>query len=146
MRVATPSQIEGKWFVTVYLDNVTGGSPPNGHYLGFIARGRLMSGEIVTVAGQHQIRLAAFHGFSGPWIRPSITLVLLDFPRHGSGVKQGGNPPPGGGGYEQTEEIREERSYKSGWRADHWAAGSGMNDGGRILGLPVGCYIKRRKT
>ena len=56
MRVATPSQIDGKWFVTVYLDNITGGSPPNGHYLGFIARGRLMNGEIVTVAGQHQIR------------------------------------------------------------------------------------------
>jgi hypothetical protein len=56
------------------------------------------------------------------------------------------NPPPGGGGYEETEEIREERSYKSGWRADLWAAGSGMNDGGRILEFSDSCYIKRRKT
>ncbi len=56
MRVATPSQIDGKWYVTVYLDNETGGGPPNGHYLGFIARGRLINGDIVTVGGQHQIR------------------------------------------------------------------------------------------
>ncbi len=43
---------------------------------------------------------------------PSITLVLLDFPRHGSGVKQGGNPPPGGVGYEEMAEIKEERTNR----------------------------------
>jgi hypothetical protein len=36
----------------------------------------------------------------------------LDFPRHRSGEKQGGNPPPGGGGYEGMEEIKEERTNR----------------------------------
>jgi hypothetical protein len=43
---------------------------------------------------------------------PTITLLLLDFPRHGSGVKQGGNPAPGGGGYEEMAEIKEERTNR----------------------------------
>jgi hypothetical protein len=45
-------------------------------------------------------------------ILPCSTPVLLDFPRHGSGVKQGGNPPPGGGGYEEMAEIKEERTNR----------------------------------
>ena len=43
---------------------------------------------------------------------PTITLLLWDVPRHGSGVKQGGNPAPGGGGYEEMAEIKEERTNR----------------------------------